>query len=175
MDFLQNYLIKDREQLENYINTYITKTIAVGNNLGINLHEKRFLGDHVGLQVLDAKEFDTVSDVLKGYSSLIHDTVIHNRRNRIFEFNQTLETDGISIPRIEIFEPKPNADLKKLRPGIEHIAFKVGDYGDFLAECQNRGIAIDKIIEYNGSKFFKTAIVDGIEIEFRNDLLGRFD
>lgn len=175
MNFLENYSIENVEQLRDYLNTYIQTVITVADNLGINLHEKKFSGDHIGLQVLDSNEFDVVSDVLGGYCSLIHDTVIHNRRNRIFEFNQALEVGGIKIPRIEIFEPKPGADMKKLRPGIEHIAFKVDGYDDFLIECQNRKVSIDKIVEHNGSKFFKTAIFNGVEIEFRNDYLGRFN
>lgn len=125
------------------------------------------------MQITSKEEFNNVSKTLLTYSQLIHDRVIHNRRNRVYQFKETIVIFDISIPRIEIFEPKPGAEIKKLKPGIEHIAFKVDDYKSFINEFKKRNIPIDKEAEYEkGSFFFKTKLIDLVEIEFRNDFLG---
>lgn len=127
------------------------------------------------MQVLNAEEFDESSKILSGYATLVHDHIIHDRRNRVYKFESPLEIGVIEIQSIEIFEPKPNADANTLKPGIEHMAFKVNEYDIFFEWFKQQGHPIDKSSDMDGSKFFKTKLVDMVEIEFRNDFLGTFD
>ncbi len=167
------YAIKDPAQLENFLRVYVPLVVNVAKNLGIDLTEEQFAGDHLGVQVLSKKEFDQCGDWLLKYASLIHDQMIHERRNRVYAFNHSFVIQGIQVPRVEIFEPKPGADLRKLKPGVEHMAFMTRNYDDFLSQCMKRKMPIDKQLEFDdGSKFFKTRLVNLVEIEFRNDFLG---
>ena len=170
-----NYPIQSNKELNTFLNSYIDSALSVAKSLNINLQGKIFSGDHLGLQVLSSEEFDKCHNILLEYAKMIHDTIIHKRRNRIYHFKKLLNVKGIIIPKIEIFEPKPNADITKLRPGIEHIAFYVEGYDNFLEECKKNNVPIDKAINIDGSKFFKTELINNIEIEFRNDRLGEWD
>lgn len=170
-----NYPIQSNKELNTFLNSYIEYVLSVAGSLNINLQDEIFLGDHLGLQVLSSEEFDKCHDMLLEYSEMIHDTIIHERRNRIYRFKKPLNIKGITLPKIETFEPKPNADISKLRPGIEHIAFYVKEYDNFLEECKHNNVPIDKAIDMSGSKFFKTKLIDNIEIEFRNDRLGEWN
>lgn len=106
------------------------------------------------------------------YCTLVHNGTIHNRRNRVYQFNNPITAYDTVIPRIESFEPKPEADIRKLRPGIEHIAYKVDDYDKFFSDCKTSDLPIDKsTTDDEGSKFFKTRFLNCVEIEFRNDYL----
>ncbi len=172
---MTNYPIQSIDEIKTYLESYLNSVLSVANRLNINLLDKKFSGDHLGLQVLSKEEFDKCHDMLLGYSEMIHDSIIHERRNRIYRFKEILSVKGIAIPKIETFEPKPNADIFKLRPGIEHIAFYVENYNNFLEECKQKNIPIDKVVDINGSKFFKTKLIDNTEIEFRNDSLGEWD
>ncbi|OGG87939.1 hypothetical protein A2592_01785 [Candidatus Kaiserbacteria bacterium RIFOXYD1_FULL_42_15] len=172
---MTNYPINSIPEINSFLEPYLNSVLTMANKLNINLLDKRFSGDHLGLQVLSKKEFDECHSALLKNSEMIHDAIIHERRNRIYRFKKILSLKGITIPKIEIFEPKPNADISKLRPSIEHIAFYIKDYDSFLKECKNNNVPIDKSIDTNGSKFFKTKLIDNIEIEFRNDSLGEWD
>lgn len=167
-----NYPIKSQTELNEFSNSYIEAVLEVAKKLNIDLGDDKFFGDHLGLQVLSGKEFDQCHALFLEYSEMIHDAIIHDRRNRVYRFREPLQSNDIIMPRIEMFEPKPGADLDKLRPGIEHIAFTVKDYDVFLEECRQNNVPIDKAVGMDGSKFFKTKLIDSIEIEFRNDKLG---
>lgn len=166
------YPIETNKILNNFFDFYIKDVLVVADNMGINLQAGNFFGDHLGLQVLSVEEFDKSHIIFLEYSEMIHDNIIHNRRNRVYRFKNSLDAEGIKIPKIEIFEPKPEADISKLRPGIEHISFVVKNYDNFLEECKQKNISIDKVVDMGGSKFFKTKIINNVEIEFRNDKLG---
>lgn len=167
------YPIKTLQDLIDYLDVYGPLVVNTAKRFGIDLTSSNFMGDHLGLQVLSKEEFDAVDQTLLTYATLVHDTVIHERRNRVYRFAQPIKLAcGISFKGIETFEPKPNADLSKLKPGIEHVAFKVTDFAAHLADCQKREVPIDKIGEWGPSKFFKTSFVNLVEIEFRTDFLG---
>jgi hypothetical protein len=169
---MPTYPIHSNEELNEFLESYIPLVLAAAKKFDIDLKDDRFSGDHLGFQVMSGNEFDIYHQIILKNSKMIKDSVIHERRNRIYRFKDYLQADGIVVPRIEMFEPKPNADLADLRPGIEHISFTVEAYDDFLQECQKRGVPIDKVVDMKGSKFFKTKLIDNIEIEFRNDELG---
>lgn len=169
---LNYYPVKTREELQAYLDAYMQIVLNVADSFAINLATANFVGDHLGLQVLSGEEFDETHKLLSNYSTMVKDSVIHDRRNRVYKFLSPLQTvSGVTFAGIETFEPKPTADLKKLKPGIEHCAFKVLDYDNFYADAQSRNIPIDKSVEMDGSKFFKTSFVNLVEIEFRNDFL----
>lgn len=168
------YPIKSTDEITEFLHSYFPLVVFTLQKFELNLNTS-IAGDHLGLQALSKDEFDQCHDFLTQYSTLIHDGIIHERRNRVYRFNNAIVTDKYTIPRIEIFEPKPNADITKLRPGIEHIAFTVKNYERFVDLCKDRGVPIDKMVDIAGSKFFKTRLLNGIEIEFRNDQLGEAD
>jgi len=168
------YPIHSIEELKEYLTPYLKLVLFNLKQYKINLNTINGRGDHIGLQVLLNREFDSCHKILLKNSKLIHDHIIQNRRNRIYRFKNPPQIGDICIPRIEIFEPKPDTNIKKLRAGIEHIAFTVDNYDKFLKSCQKKNIPIDKTNDMNGSKFLKTTFVNGIEIEFRNDQLGEW-
>ena len=138
-----------------------------------NIYEEGLKGDHLGLQVLSADEFNQAHELISRFSTLINAGEIHNRRNNIYRFNEPVMSQGISVRGVEIFEPKPNANLRALKPGIEHLAFMVDDFDSYYEQCLNKGVPIDKMLTFDsGSKFFKTKLVNMVEVEFRNDFLG---
>lgn len=169
---LKFYSVSDPQELKSWLEAYLPLVKRVASEFKLNLDDKIFSADHLGLQVISKQEFDDCDKNLMNYCSLVHDGTIHNRRNRVYQFNSPITVDGTIIPRIESFEPKPDADIRKLRPGIEHIAFKVENYDDFFVDCQRNGLPIDKsMVDDEGSKFFKTKFLNCVEIEFRNDYL----
>jgi predicted metalloenzyme YecM len=158
--------------LQSFVNVYLPLVENYTKKIGIEISKDILNGDHLGVQTLSAQEFDEVSNLIMGYSKTIKEGVIHNRRNNIYKFNQPLKYKDIEIPGIEVFEPKPDADIKKLKPGIEHVAFELKDYDIFLTKIKESGFPIDKEVNFDdGSKFFKTAFINLVEIEFRNDSL----
>lgn len=169
---LPYYSLATPQQLELYLQHYVPLVIEVAKGFSLDVQSPDLKGDHVGVQVLTSEEFNMCSDVLQKYAQRIRESVIHERRNCIFEFNTPFIVDGIEIPRIEIFEPKPNVDVETLRAGIEHVAFTVESYDSFLKHCQSTQVPIAKAVEKYGSKFFKTSLINNVEIEFRNDRLG---
>jgi hypothetical protein len=169
------YPIQSIKVFREYLDAYLPLIIFGAKQYELNLNTFKISGDHLGLQVLSRDEFDKCHEILLKIADLIHDSVIHNRRNRVYRFNDMPKSNSISVPRIEIFEPKPSANISKLRPGIEHIAFMMDGYDNFVLECKKKNVPIDKEVSFeDGSKFFKTTFVNGIEIEFRNDELGEW-
>ena len=167
------YAVSSRENLASYLKVYLPLIIKVAARFQINLLDKNIHADHLGMQAISEEEFDETSKALSLYSTLIHNNIIHERRNRVYQFSKPFLINKISIPRIEIFEPKPNAELDNLKPGIEHIAFKVDDYDSFVSSFKKHKLPINREAEYQkGSKFIKTQLIDLVEIEFRNDFLG---
>ncbi|MGB0757263.1 MAG: VOC family protein [Patescibacteria group bacterium] len=167
------YTIRSNDKLQQYFELYIPLIKHYLGAYGIDIADSRFEGDHLGFQVHSAAEFEACDEILKEYSTLIKDSVIHERRNRVYEFKVPLEAHGVQMPRIEIFEPKPGADLPHLKPGIDHIALYVRDFDDFVFECKDKKVPIDKMKTFEeGSTFFKTVFYDLVEVEFRNDRLG---
>ncbi len=167
----QYFSLNSYTDLESFANVYLPLVENFLQKFSIDLSENIFKGDHLGVQVLSTQEFDTIDKLLSAYSKIIHAGLIHNRRNNIYKLNTPLKYKNIQIDLIEIFEPKPGADIRKLKPGIEHIAFEVKDYDAFLNKFKASDFPIDKEIDLNGSKFFKTAFINLVEVEFRNDSL----
>lgn len=126
--------------------------------------------DHIGCLVHNSSEFNLVNSELLRFSKSIKEIVLDNRRAAVFKFNNPIET-AYTVPKIEIFEPKPNIDQKALRFGIEHISFYAPDWEEFYALNRSR-LPIVKEGYVGNSKFMKTEIINTIEIEFRSDKLG---
>lgn len=170
---LKYYSLNFPEELKDYLEAYLPLVKNIAEKYSVDLESNQFQADHLGVQVLSSEEFDQASEMLSAYSSLIHDNIIHERRNRVYQFNDPITASNLSLPRIEIFEPKPDAELRKLKPGIEHVAFMANDYDNLLANFKSNNYPIDKENTFDdGSKFFKTSLVNLVEIEFRNDFLG---
>lgn len=129
------------------------------------------MGDHLGLQVASPEEFDRVHNILISYSELINAGVIHQRRNNVYKLKNFITAHGIEIQSIEIFEPKPNADVSKLNAGIEHIALKVSNITELEKKLIENDLPISKIVEDGENKFIKTTFLNLVEIEFRNEYL----
>lgn len=168
---LQYYPIKSQIDLETFVQSYLPLISYQLSVYGIDPIEYGIKGDHLGLQLLSKEEFDNSHKLLIHYSKVINEGVIHKRRNNTYLFNDYIIFNDIEIQSIEIFEPKPDADLNKLKPGIEHIAFYVKEYDKLFDYCVKNNIPIDKSVDYDGSKFFKTRLINMVEIEFRNDYL----
>jgi len=169
-----NVLISS-DVMQDFLNAYIPLVLRVGKTFLVNLKDARFSCDHLGFQAMSAAEFDASHELLDKYAKLIHAERIHERRNNVYYFNEPFIVDDIVIPKIEVFEPKPDAKKEQLRSGIEHIAFFAKDYDKFLVQCKKKGVLIDKTIDMANSKFFKTKIVNTVELEFRNDALGEWN
>ncbi|MCA9302423.1 hypothetical protein KDA10_03645, partial [candidate division WWE3 bacterium] len=85
--------------------------------------------------------------------------------------NNYIKVGTIEIKSIEIFEPKPDADVTKLKPGIEHISLISPNFDDLHSFFIVNGLPVDKMGIDEVHKFFKTKLINMIEIEFRNDCL----
>lgn len=169
--FSSYYSLNSFSELQSFTNVYLPLVESMLLKFNIALFEDELKGDHLGVQVLSSDEFDYVDRALSKYSKVTHRGMIHNRRNNVYKLNISLKYKDIEIGLIEIFEPKPEADIKKLKPGIEHVAFEVKNYEDFLNKFKKSEFPIDKEVELSGSKFFKTAFINLVEVEFRNDSL----
>ena len=109
----------------------------------------------MGLQTLSKEEFGECDKILLSFSVLVHQSITYNRRGRAYRLNQLLDVCGLTIPKIEIFEPWPDTDFTKLTGGFKHIAFCIQNFNDFLVDCQKKNMPIEKMGEFNGSKFFR--------------------
>lgn len=165
------YFLESREKLQTYISRYYELLKLIQDQFGISVQKYHLQGDHVGVQALSAQEFDAIDQILKTYCKLKNAGIIHNRRNNIYVFNEPLDLGEIKIRGIEIFEPKPDAIIKKLKPGIEHIAFYTPNFDELYDYAIANNIPVDKCVADNRSKFFKTQLINMIEIEYRNDFL----
>ncbi len=167
----QYYFLDTAEKLKTYISKYYELVKLTQEQFGISAQKYHLQGDHIGVQALSATEFNTIDQMLKTYCKLKHAGIIHSRRNNIYVFNTPLDLGEITLRGIEIFEPKPDAIIKKLKPGIEHIAFYTPKFDELYDHATANNIPIDKCVAENGSKFFKTQLINMIEIEYRNDFL----
>jgi predicted metalloenzyme YecM len=165
------YSINSLTDLSNYVSVYIPLVESVISSFGLTLKKPGFKGDHLGLQTLSSSEFASVHNKLIKYSTLVHSGVVHNRKNNVYKFNQPIKVGGFEVLSLESFEPKPEADISKLKPGIEHLAVVVKDFDRFYAESLNKGLPVDKYVKMNGSAFFKTSLINMVEVEFRDDYL----
>lgn len=168
---IRYYFLDFHDKLQSYLEVYFPLVKKAAEVFDLDLTDKSFIGDHLGIQVLSAEEFDMVDKLLTSYCTILRKGNIHNRRNNIYRLNKPLIFDDKEIPLLEIFEPKPDADLTKLKPGIEHISLKVDRYDEVLAQFKKAGHPIDKEVDMDGSRFFKTKFMNLVEIEFRNDSL----
>ena len=132
-----------------------------------------FFAIHLGIQVISSEEFDAVHRSIMTYAEVINEGNIHERRNNVYRLNEFIVTGGIELQSIEIFEPKPNADISKLKTGFEHIAMKVDKYDELENFFKQNNLPIDKSVDLGDSKFFKTKFINLVEIEFRNGYLWR--
>ncbi len=171
--FYPLYPISNRSKLVNYLNSYITLVCEVATYYDIDLKSSEFQCDHIGIQMTGADDFDRASELLSKYSTILSTNVIHERRNRVFELHEEVAVEGIVLPKVELFEPKPGVPLKALKLGVEHIAFYTCEYDALLQKLADHPEWVDKSLEFeDGSKFFKTKLINLVEIEFRNDRLG---
>ncbi len=168
---LPYYPIHSQQQLENYLKVYIPLVFNQLNIYGVDIKAFGITGDHFGLQVLSAEEFDKSDTLLQTYATLVNAGEMHNRRNNIYKLTSFPKINDIEIQSIEMFEPKPDADINKLKPGIEHIALVAQKYDELHKFFIEKQLPIDKSADFNGSKFFKTKFVNLVEVEFRNDYL----
>lgn len=157
-----------RENIQNFVDSYFETVSSILKIYGV--HTDDILCDHIGGLSHSKQEFEEITKVLSSYTKLIKETELHNRRIRIFKFDQPIISKLI-LPKIEIFEPKPDADIKQLRFGIEHIAFYVKSWDDFKQKYTSK-LPIIKEGSVDKSLFMKTEVLNTIEIEFRNDKLG---
>lgn len=165
------YPVHSIAELSAFFESYIPLIKHSLSTFNINLENFGISGDHLGLQVLSGDEFDSVHQLISSYSEVIKEGVIHERRNNTYKLNDFIIADGIELQSIEMFEPKPDAAISKLKPGFEHIAMKVEKYDDLKDYFKRDKLPIDKSVEYGGSRFFKTKFVNLTEIEFRNSYL----
>lgn len=168
---INQYPINTRYELNKFFESYSHIVLNQIKLFGIDLSEYGIVGDHLGLQVLSNSEFDLAHDYIIKYAKIIKKGIIHDRRNNTYLLKDFIKANGIEIQSIEVFEPKPTADLSKLKPGFEHIAMKVEKFDELLDFFDKKKLPMDKFVELGDSKFFKTKFVNLVEIEFRNDYL----
>ena len=165
------YPIHSTSDLREFFKSYVPLIKYNLSDFDIAVEKFGIFGDHLGLQVLSKDEFDTVHNLLSKYTEVIREGIIHERRNNTYKLNEFITVDGIELQSIEMFEPKPDADVSKLKPGFEHIAMKVQKYDELKDFFERNQLPIDKAVEYGGSRFFKTKFVNLVEIEFRDGYL----
>ncbi len=157
----------ERATIEQFVESYFNSVAFVLNNLNVAGYLEC---DHLGCLLHNPAEFDEVSEVLKTYCDQIKGIVLHGRRVRVFKLHSPIE--GLyPVPKIEIFEPKADVDLTKLRYGIEHISFYCSDWEGFCAKYKGV-LPIAKEGSVEDSYFIKTETINTVEIEFRSDRLG---
>lgn len=157
-----------RENIQDFVDSYFKSVLFMLSTYNIPFED--VVCDHIGCLLHNSIEFDAVTNELNTYTKLIKSIELHNRRVKVFQLNDPINS-GFLLPKIEIFEPKPDADFKQLRFGIEHIAFYVWDWDSFKSKYQSK-LPIIKEGSVDKSLFMKTEVLNTIEIEFRNDRLG---
>jgi predicted metalloenzyme YecM len=168
---LNHYPLHNTDVLQNYLEAYIPLVQYQLDQFGIDIKRETFHGDHLGLQVLSSQEFDEAHSLITQYAKTIKQGRIHDRRNNTYKLNQFIKAHDVQIQSIEMFEPKPDADLNKLKPGFEHISIFVQDYDNLYTYFVENNLPISKSVDLNGSRFFKTKFVNLVEVEFRDSYL----
>jgi predicted metalloenzyme YecM len=166
---MQSYLdtLTSANSLQAFLVGYVRDVQRVWQHHGLDIQDIT-QGDHIGFQVLSSRDFDTAHVLLSDYSRLTMDHVIHQRRNRGYCFDSPLITEYLNFRGIEIFEPKPNAIIEGLRPGVEHIAVLVEDYESSKSMIQSHGLEIAKEADYGAGRFFKIKPIGNVEVEYRD-------
>ena len=157
-----------KENIQKFVDSYFLTTSSILEFYHINMDDINC--DHIGCLSHNPQEFEEITKELSLYTRLINETKLHNRRIRVFKLNEQINTKFI-LPKIELFEPKPDINPKQLRFGIEHIAFQVKSWDAFNQKYKNK-LPIIKEGSIDKSLFIKTEVLNTIEIEFRNDKLG---
>lgn len=165
------YPIHSVDELEEFLLSYMPLIRNQLSIFDISLSKFGISIDHLGLQVISKNEFDLVHKSIVEYAEVIKEGIIHERRNNTYKLNEFIKHDNIELQSIEMFEPKPNADISKLKPGFEHIAMKVDRFDELQTYFIENNLPIDKSVEYGGARFFKTKFVNLVEIEFRDGYL----
>ena len=117
-----------KENIQRFVDSYFKSVLFMLNTYNIPFED--VVCDHIGCLLHDSIEFDEVTSELNTYTKLIKSIELHNRRVKVFQLDDPINSEFV-LPKIEIFEPKPEADLKQLRFGIEHVAFYVKDWDIF--------------------------------------------
>ena len=165
------YPINTIEQVQAFADAYVPLVLHQLKLFQIDLAEFGIKGDHLGLQVLSAEEFDNAHALIATYAQTIRQGEVHNRRNNTYKFNEVITSHGLELQSIEIFEPKPDAIIEKLKAGFEHIALYVQEYDALLNFSQQFELPVGKSLDFNGSRAFKSKFLNLVEIEFREDYL----
>lgn len=159
-------------ELYKYMEVFLPLVIYTQGLFGIDAQKFEIEGDHIGVQVLSPEGFDQMHESILKYAKLKKEGIIHNRRNNIYVFNETFKVGDFSFKGLEIFEPKPGADISKLKAGVEHVSFYSPKFEELYNFVIEQKIPIDKyIVDERGEKFFKTKLLNMIEIEYRNTFL----
>lgn len=156
------------ESIQAFLTSYVPTVDYVLQVYNINLPLE---ADHLGCLFHSSQEFDQISELISTYSEQIKEIILSGRRVRVFKLNTPIHAGKYTISKLEIFEPKPGADLATLRYGIEHISFYVKDWENFQKNTKPL-LPIAKEGSVNTSFFVKTEILNTVEIEFRSDRLG---
>lgn len=166
------YPLNSQQNLENFWKGYLKLVDLTLNNFGFSITDPNLIPDHLGLQVRNKEEFKQCHEKLLNIATLLSEEVVNDRWCNIYQFKQTPTSDDVSVPRIEIFDPMPGQNERELRSGIEHLAFQVKNYSQFVKEWMKKNSPIEYEKQIGHSTFFKTPFVNGILLEFRNDRLG---
>lgn len=158
--------IYTKGNLQSFYTSYAKSVKFILDDYGIS----EVIPDHLGCLTHSKEEFEEATLELLKSAKQIKEIELHGRRVRVFKFEEPLNSD-FPMPKIEIFEPKPDAELKNLRFGIEHIGFYVKNFDEFLNNFESK-LPVAKKGQVNSSFFLKTETLNTVEIEFRSDKLG---
>lgn len=164
-----SYSLVSYTALQDYLKLYIPLVLHVAKQYEIDLLSVPFECDHIGYQSIGKEDYENCITKLLGFATKISEITLHDRRVAKFKFMEPIKIDKLVIPGIEIFEPKPGADIAKLKAGIEHIAFvNTEDFRAFYDNTLKNNVPVEKYVAGDDSTFFKTKFIDLVEIEFRN-------
>jgi len=164
---MDKYYLGNTEELKKFCNLYLPLVIDYCKSiLDIDLRKDTFEGDHLGIQTSSTKEYSFYYDLLSSYMTHNFTNELHGRRVSIFSFKNTFTCSDINLKGVEIFEPKQDIDVSKLKLGIEHISIISKGYDKLLNTFPDEHLG--KSAEYSEGKFFKTKFENLVEIEFRD-------
>ncbi len=174
-DLTQYYPINSQKNLQQFWETYFPLVQLSLNYFGYSLNNSGLQPDHLGIQVNNRKEFISCHKKLMKISTLLSEEIVNKRWCSIYKFKKPPTTKGnIFIPRIEIYNPTPKQHNLEIKSGIEHVAFTVKNYSQFIKEWSSKKLPILYEKKIDNSTFFKTPFINGLLIEFRNDELGEW-
>ena len=171
---MDKYYLGNLQELEEYCKLYFPLVINYSRSiLGIDFKKGAFEGDHLGIQTPSHDEYSHYCNILSSYMSHNFTNDLHGRKVSIFSFKDRFISNGITLNGVEIFEPKPNVDITKIKLGIEHISIITKEYEKTLSNISKE--YINKSAEYPEGRFFKTKFINLVEIEFRDRSLIKKD